>query len=121
MFQNLLIILFLDKKIDKPPSDRTLLDPKLIVLLLPTTLLLIHIAHKSNKMKTLRLLQENRGDPPIPITLSDPSPESIGNILIVQSYKAEKEPIGKNQPELEPRYPLHLLNSNLLVDLIILS
>lgn len=104
MLQNLLIILFLDKKINKIQSDKILQDLKLIVLLLLIILLLIHIVLKSNKMKTLKLLQENLEDLQIPIILLDQSLESIGNILIVQNCKVERELTEKNQLELEQKY-----------------
>lgn len=55
-------------------------------------------------MKTLKLLQQNLEGLQIPIIQPDLSLELIDNILIVQNYKAEKEQIGKNQPELEPKY-----------------
>lgn len=69
-------------------------------------------------MKTLKLLQLNLEDLLIPIILSDLSLESIDNILIVQNCKVERERTEKNQPELEQKYLSHLLNSNLLVELM---
>lgn len=55
-------------------------------------------------MKTLKRFQQNLEDLQIPIILSDLFLESIDNTLIVLNCKAEKEPIGKNQRELEPKH-----------------